>query len=60
LKFWLWSYHGLVGDDPNKNFYTANNLFHSNLPLRDITAKKGALAVRDGAFTFAVKLYKNK
>lgn len=58
LKYWTWSYHGLVGDNPEKNYYTANNLMYKSLPIRDISATPGRKGYRDGAFTIAVKYYK--
>lgn len=58
LKYLLWSYHWLIGNDIDKNFYASNNLFYSNLPLKDISATRST-AYRDGWFTVATKIYLN-
>lgn len=58
MKYWTWSYHGLVGDGPDTNYYTSNNLMHKSLLIRDISAAPWARGYRDGAFTTAVKYYK--
>jgi len=58
LKYWVWSYHGLIGDDPEKDYYVSNNLIYNGLKIIDTAAAPGRLGVKDGAFTFALKLYK--
>lgn len=58
LKYWLWSYHGLVWKDPNKNYYIANNLLYSDLPLNDQSATRKT-AYKDWWFTIATKIYLN-
>lgn len=58
MKYWTWSYHGLVWDNPDTNYYTSNNLMYKSLLIRDISAAPWARGYRDGAFTTAVKYYK--
>lgn len=58
LKYWVWSYHWLVWEDPEKDYYVSNNLIYNGLKIVDVAAKPGAVWVKDGAFTLALKLYK--
>lgn len=59
LKFWLWAYHWLTNDWPNKDYYVVNNLFETNMPLTDISATRET-AIKDGGYTLALKFYLNK
>jgi len=59
LKFYLWAYHWIVNKSPNDDAYVSNNLFQSWMKLKDVSATR-TNAVRDWAFTVALKLYFNK
>lgn len=56
LKYWLWSYHWVIWDDPNTNYYTSNNLIHEWLKIWDIL-NSNKIWYKDWWYTVAVKLY---
>ena len=58
LKYLLWSYHWLIWDDPDKDYYVSNNLIYNGLKIVDRAATPWKIWEKDGAFTIAVKLYK--